>query len=175
MMDKSKRCVIDTNVMITANKAVRGYDDDDLINYPNLIKNCIMRLQMIIKTHTYVVFDEGNEIFGEYHRHLKFSGQPGAGDKFFKWMHDNRYRNPDTEVKLHKTDTGYREFPEEMKACGVDPSDKKFIAVSNAHPQKPNILQATDTKWWSWYEVAGKCGIHIDFIDEQYMLSHNQI
>ena len=172
--NKSNRCVIDTNVMITANKAVKIYgDDDDIKNYPDLIINCIKRLQKITKNHTYVVFDEDEEIFNEYSNYLDFSGQPGVGDKFFKWFHDNRYKYADTKVKLHKTDTGYIEFPIEMEVSNVDPSDKKFFAVSNGHPHKPNILQAVDAKWWNWFEAAKKCGIHIDFIDKQYMLDHN--
>jgi len=48
-----KRCVIDTNVMVTANKAVKCPAGDDAINYPELIIECIETLQKIKKTrHT---------------------------------------------------------------------------------------------------------------------------
>ena len=170
-----KRCIIDTNVMVTANKALSYQDNDDVYSYPQLITNCINALLDITKKDIYVVFDVDNEIFNEYKRYLRFEGQPGVGDMFFKWMHDHRYRYPDTEVKLHKTDSGYEEFPVEMEAADIDPGDKKFFAVSNAHASKPDVLEAVDTKWWNWVEAAKRCGITIQFMDEQYMRDHNPI
>ena len=167
-----KRCVIDTNVMVTANKAVQGTDDELIRKHPNLIIRCINALHRITKKGIFVVFDEGNEIFDEYKRHLNFSGQPGVGDKFFKWMHNNRYKYLDTEVRLHRTDNGYKEFPQGMESANVDPSDKKFFAVSNAHPSKPDIYEAVDSKWWSWAATAKSCGINIIFLDELYMIEH---
>ena len=167
-----KRCVIDTNVMVTANKAVKS-NDDELLKYPHLIIKCINVLQWISKKGVYVVLDVDNEIFDEYKRHLSFSGQPGVGDKFFKWLHDNRYRYPDTEVKLHKMNGGYKEFPQKMEAVSVDISDKKFFAVSNAHRSKPSIFEAVDTRWWNWADAAKQCGIDIIFLDELYMIEHN--
>ena len=166
-----KRCVVDTNVMVTANKAVKNHDDFN--NYPNLIIDCIKTLHNITVDGIYVVLDTDNEIFIEYKNYLSFSGQPGVGDSFFKWVHDNRYKYPDTEVKLHKTNEGYNEYPNEMESLGVDPNDMKFFAVSNKHPLKPPIYQAVDTKWWGWAMEANKCGIKIIFIDEQYMIDHN--
>ena len=94
-----------------------------------------------------MVFDVGGEIFDEYKSHLSFRGQPGVGDSFFKWFNDVRWSFPDTEkIKLHKTEIGYSEFPAEMEQANVDMSDKKFFAVSNAHSEKPVILEAVDTK-----------------------------
>lgn len=169
-----KRCVIDTNVIVMANKAVRCFDDDTN-NYPMLIVNCIELLQKIKEKGLYVLFDEGEEIFNEYKTHMNFSGQPGVGDAFFKWLHDKRWGFPDSErIKLHKTTNGYEEFPAEMEQIGVDPSDKKFFAVSNTHPCKPDIYEAVDAKWWNWRDAALKSGIHIRFIDEQYMRDHNR-
>ena len=88
-------------------------------------------------------------------------------------MHNNRYRHIDTEVRLHKTNNGYKEFPQGMELENVDSSDKKFFAVSNAHPSKPDIFEAVDSKWWKWATSAKNCGINIVFIDEQYMTDHN--
>ena len=172
-----KRCVIDTNVIVTANKAILGLDDDFVKKYPELIIKCIHFLEKIKKMDgkTYVVLDEDDEIFNEYKTHMNFSGQPGVGDSFFKWLHDIRWSFPETErIKLHKTENGYSEFPTDMEQIGVDPSDKKFFSVSNGHPSKPNIYEATDAKWWNWRDAAKLCGINIKFIDEQYMRSNNR-
>jgi len=168
------RCVIDTNVMVTANKAVRCPDDDLVKYYPQLIINCIEFLQQITEKGIYVLLDVDDEIFNEYKDYLNFSGQPGVGDSFFKWLHDHRWSFPSSErVMLHKTEDGYAEFPLGMEQVGVDPSDKKFFAVSYAHPAKPDIFEAVDAKWWNWAEAAMQCGIRIRFMDEQYMRDHN--
>jgi hypothetical protein len=169
-----KRCVIDTNVLVTANKALSCDPNDEVLKYPKLLENCIKVLKEIKDKCTYVVLDENDEIIKEYKRYLNFSGQPGFGDVFFKWLHDNRYSFPASErVCLHKTKCGYQEFPIKMRAINIDPSDMKFFAVSNAHPSKPIIVEATDTKWWNWAEKAKQCGIRIKFLDEQYMRNHN--
>ena len=169
-----KRCVIDTNVMITANKAVICHEDDIVNNYPALIINCIEFLQQVINKDIYVVLDADDEIFSEYRGHLNFSGQPGVGDVFFKWLHTKRWEFPTSEViRLNKTENGYEEFPQEMENVNVDPSDKKFFAVSNAHSSKPDIFEAVDSKWWDWRNAAMRCGIHIRFLDEQYMKDFN--
>jgi hypothetical protein len=170
-----KRCVIDTNVLLTANKAFSCDLHDDVQQYPNLVNNCITTLNTIKEKRIYVVLDYDYEIFDEYREHLSFSGQPGVGDAFFKWLYNHMYSFPETErIALNKAEDGYLEYPNEMKAINVDPSDMKFFAVSNAHPSKPAILEATDTKWWNWADAAKQCGIHIEFMDEQYMRDHNK-
>jgi hypothetical protein len=160
--------------MVTANKAV-CYDEGDIIeNYPNLVIKSIELLQSIIKQKTYVVLDAGGEIFLEYQGYLNFSGQPGVGDVFFKWLHTKRWEFPPSElIDITKTENGYEEFPYEMEHINVDPSDKKYFAVSNAHPTKPDIVEAADSKWWSWRDAALICGINIHFLDEQYMCDLN--
>jgi len=164
------RCVIDTNVLINANAAVKAQVNDDILNYPSLIAACVKTLHEIKEKNTYIVLDAGDEIFSEYKAHLNFSGQPGVGDVFFKWLHDRRWSFPSSErIELHKTENGFEEFPSEMEHLGVDPDDKKFFAVSNAHPAKPKIYESSDTKWWNWRDVAMKCGIEIKFVDELYM------
>ena len=169
-----KRCVIDTNVMITANKAAGCHEDDVINNYPSLVINCIELLQLIQKKGIFIVLDGDFEIINEYKNHLSFSGQPGVGDVFFKWLFNNCWSFPPSEVvMLHKTENGYEEFSAELEAANVDLDDKKFFAASNAHPAKPDIFEATDSKWWIWCEAARQCGINIRFLDEQYMRDMN--
>jgi hypothetical protein len=45
-----------------------------------------------------------------------------------------------------------------------DPSDQKFLAVAAAHPDRPPILQALDSKWWGWQSALGAIGVTIDFL-----------
>jgi hypothetical protein len=167
-------CLIDTNVLITANKAL--IPDEVSVAYPQMVLACIKTLKRITKEKTFVVLDSGGEIFNEYKEHLSFSGQPGLGDKFFKWLHDNRWRFPESaRVELHKEGEDFVEFPEGMRNINVDQSDKKFFAVSNGHAamRKPPIYEASDALWWRWKEAAHQCGIQIVFMDEQYMRDKN--
>ena len=169
-----RRCIIDTNVMITANKAVSCQEDEIVSEYPTLVLNCIELLQRVQRKGIYVVLDEDCEIFDEYKDYLSFSGQPGVGDVFFKWLFDNCWGFPSSErIKLHKTENGYKEFPQGMEQANIDLDDMKFFAVSNAHPSKPDIFEATDSKWWNWRDAALQCGIRIQFLDEKYMRDKN--
>ena len=47
-----------------------------------------------------------------------------------------------------------------------DPSDRKFVAVANAHPEKPPILEALDSKWWGWRDALSAAGITVLFLCE---------
>jgi hypothetical protein len=53
--------------------------------------------------------------------------------------------------------------------ANFDNSDRKFVAVANAHPDKPEILQATDSKWWGWKDALAKVGITVSFMCPEYV------
>ena len=56
-----------------------------------------------------------------------------------------------------------------------DLSDRKFVAVANAHQEKPPILEGTDSKWWGWKDALAEVGIKVVFLDEAYILQkYNQ-
>jgi hypothetical protein len=172
-----KRYVIDTNVLLCANKAVHA--DEISTTYPELIIGCIDKLLSIKSGSDVVVLDSLGEIYSEYlnqHRieTLSLAGQPGVGDAFLKWLHDYQGYFPDEDrVELHKTDNGYEEFPIELMSQNIDPSDRKFFAVSNGHPLKPPIIEASDSKWWLWADACSQYGIHIEFVNERYMREMN--
>lgn len=56
------------------------------------------------------------------------------------------------------------EFPNHPELQKFDRSDRKFVAVSVAHPDQPPILQAADSKWWGWKEALAECGITVIFL-----------
>ena len=49
-----------------------------------------------------------------------------------------------------------------------DESDKKFIALSNAHAEKPPIIEAPDGKWLGYEAAFAKYGIVIESLDREY-------
>lgn len=66
-------------------------------------------------------------------------------------------------------DREYAEFPSSPSLDGFDVSDKKFIAVANAHPEHPHIVEGTDSLWWGFRDALNNIGIHIYFLCEEYV------
>lgn len=160
-------CVVDTNVSITANRAVSQEDiPKDLVD---CVEACVEVIDYIVNNGG-LIMDAGNEIFDEYLANLTLSGQPGMGNIFMKWVHDYRW-NADkvTQVRIVRNGDSYDEFPNHVGLKKFDPSDRKFVAVANAHPEKPPIVQATDSKWWGWEKALASVGITVRFICRDYV------
>ena len=162
------KCLIDTNVPKTANLAGKAGHPQELIN-------CVLRCVEAITYYTEhggLVMDAGDEIFTEYRRQLSFSlrGEPGVGDKFMKWVNDNRWGfPPEDRVRITKNGDTYNEFPHHDGLSEFDISDRKFVAVANAHRDNPPILQGTDSKWWGWQDALRDVGIEVDFLCPDYV------
>jgi hypothetical protein len=160
------KCVVDTNVPITANMALDPESiEDDLVD---CVLACVEAIDHVVKKGRLVI-DAGDEIFDEYRRKLSLSGHPGIGDHFMKWVHDNRWGFPDEDrVPVTKKGDSYYEFPHHDDLLNFDVSDRKFVAVANAHPNKPPILEAGDSKWWGWQGALAQVGITVKFLCTQY-------
>lgn len=162
-----KKCLVDTNVPVNANLATNPEPYSDVPD--ECVLACIEAIEHIIKKRGLVI-DEGNEIFDEYRQQLSMKGQPGVGDRFMKWVHDNRWGLPDTDrVTITKNGESYDQFPDHNGLNDFDNSDRKFIAVANTHPAKPPVLQATDSKWWGWKDALKEVGITVQFLCSDYV------
>ncbi|MCY4613984.1 MAG: hypothetical protein OXB94_10255 [Nitrospira sp.] len=161
------KCLVDTNVPKTANLATQHDPNSDVSD--DCVLACIGAVEHIIRKRGLVI-DAGDEIFDEYRQQLSMKGQPGVGDRFMKWVHDHRW-NADkvTQIPIVKNGNSYDEFPNHAKLRNFDPSDRKFVAVANAHPGNPPILQATDSKWLGWEKALAKVGITVDFLCRDYV------
>ena len=159
MTRKSKPAVVDTNVPIVANQ--KGGED------LACAANCATALHAITRAGLLVIDDE-ELIFKEYKRHLSFAGQPGAGDYFFKWLCDNRYKsNRVAQVTLTRNPENPNEFavyPQNTELSDFDRSDRKFVAAALSHPERPPILNATDDDWWNYRDALARHGITIRFV-----------
>lgn len=161
-MAKGRRpVVVDVNVPITANH--RGKESYACANA------CAQAL-LGIRRDGRLLLDQHDAIFDEYRRYLNFHGQPGVGDKFFKWFVDNRGRTDLCEiVELHRLNDSWRvwhEFPDDERVSDFDPSDQKFIAVASAYQERVEILQASDHKWLKWGKYLAEHGFQIVFLCE---------
>lgn len=151
------RRVVDTNVPIIAN--LQGTVSDACA------LSCIQLLRAI-QTTGHLVLDAGDLILSEYRTYLNFAGQPGVGDAFYRWVHDNRY-NPErcTLIPLSENaDRGFDEFPNSSDLADFDPSDRKFVAASHRDPRSASIAVAVDRGWRRFEDALERVGISIDFI-----------
>ena len=161
------KCLVDTNVPKTANLSLNP------TKIPQELTNCVMAcveaIEHVVKKGGLVI-DDGGEIVVEYRQQLAMKGQPGVGDQFMKWVHDHQWTVPQVErVKITKNGSSYDEFPSHDGLTPFDNADRKFIAVANAHPAKPPILQATDSKWWGWKDALDEAGITVHFLCPEYI------
>ena len=156
----AKTKVLDTNVAVVANGRSNAR--------PDCIRNCVSALDTIRKSGK-VAVDDGWRIIKEYRTNLNDSGQPGPGDLFLKWLLTNR-TNPDRCLFVSITptdgDDNYEEFPTTPSLEGFDPSDRKFVAVAAVIGKDAVILQAVDSKWWTFRHALQNVCIKVDFICE---------
>ena len=165
-MSLPEKCVVDTNVPKTANLAINP--GRSAVPHTCVLA-CVEAVEHVIKKRGLII-DAGDEIFAEYRGQLAMRGQPGVGDSFMKWAHDNRWGLSDCQrVKITKSGASYREFPGNAGLDDFDLSDRKFIAVANAHPDKPPVLQATDSEWWGWKDVLQNAGVRVHFLCPEYV------
>lgn len=162
-----KKCIVDTNVAISANLATKS---DTGSNVPDAcVSECVRQIQNITKNGGLVIDDVG-EIFYEYISNLSLSGHPGVGDSFAKWVHDHQWNSKKVDrIVISKNGHSYDQFPDHGDLTQFDNSDRKFVAVANVHPEKPTILQATDSKWWGWKDALAEVGINVEFLCPDYV------
>ncbi len=138
-------CVVDTNVLVVANRR-------DTATPAACVRACVALLRDI-QAHGRLVLDTEFRILNEYRHNANEAGKPGSGDAFLLWALRNQ-RNPNRCVLQAITcqpDGGgenYAEFPTDPALHSFDRSDRKFVAVSCAHPARPPIYNAVDSDWW---------------------------
>jgi hypothetical protein len=159
-------CVVDTNVPIVANCAFTPEVGSDVPC--ECVLACVEAIKYVTTPNrNALVIDNGDEIFGEYRKHLSLRGKPGVGDKFLKWVHDNRWSLPEANrVAIKRKGDTFEEFPDDDGLKGFDKSDKKFVAVACAHPQKPPIWEAVDSDFYQYKSVLKALGVTVLFVSE---------
>jgi len=113
-----------------------------------------------------VVLDDGYEILSEYSQKTKPNTGNRVGDAFLKWLFQNSGNSHSVaQVQINKhTERGYAEFPDDAELYEFDHADRKFVAVSAAHPKRPPIFQGTDSKWSEWSARLSMHRIKVEFL-----------
>ena len=165
------KCIVDTNVAIVANRR------DDAPASSDCLLRCIELLNEFNDGQRQLVIDDNWYILGEYQHKLRSEGQPGVGDYFLRWVLTNR-KDPRRCELMHITprdarqdNRDFAEFPPTPDLQGFDRSDRKFVAVALVHPERPPIVNATDSDWWYYRDALATHRVQVKFIcpDAQFI------
>lgn len=150
--------VVDTNVVLVAN----GQHADVSLE---CVKTCVLTLQSIMRTGK-LALDEGFLILHEYQNKTQPKKGNRPGDAFVKWALNNRCnaKKVDQVPLLEHPERGFESFPDDADLVSFDSPDRKFVSVSGAHPDKPSIAQAADSKWLDWAPALHRHGIEVNFL-----------
>ncbi len=150
--------VVDTNVVLVAN---RQHEDVS----PECVTSCTLRLQDIMRNGR-LALDDRFLILSEYQHKTQPKRGNRPGDAFVKWALRNRCNPLQVESVSIEEDParGFVSFPDDPALQHFDDPDRKFVAVASAHPDRPPILQAADSKWLGWAPALKACGIEVDFL-----------
>jgi hypothetical protein len=153
------RAIIDTNVLIAAN----GRD------CPQVTPQCRLNSSQYLRNFQVqgiIVIDNRWLILNEYKNKVNQTGQPGIGDAFLKWVLTNQanFKRCEQVVINPLKDSSFAEFPNDPELEKFDQSDRKFVAVALATPDRPPIVNAVDSDWLEFYEPLVKNGIKIQFL-----------
>ena len=157
-MSAAEVVVVDTNVLLVADGRHAEASEECLLA-------CVQRLQSLMAAAT-IVIDDGYRVLGEYQRKIDPNRGKGAGVVFLKWLMQNS-ANTHRVAQVSLTEAApdrFAEFPVAELEAEFDAADRKFPAVANAHPAKPPILQAADSKWLRWWPELAAAGIGVEFI-----------
>lgn len=161
-MDK---IILDTNVPAKAAVSPESCPAEEL----KMQRACMKYIEELTENkNRKLVLDLDHEIWKEYHTNVYKNSN--MGKIFFKWLYEYYATiSPEDNIKLQKNSEGkYLDFPYDENTEEFDESDKKFVALANAHEEKPPIIEAADSKWIGFEECFAKYGIHIEFLDRDY-------
>jgi len=150
--------VVDTNVILVAN----GQHADVS---PACVTACALALQSVMNSGK-LVLDDGFRILLEYQNRTQPKKGNRPGDAFVKWALNNQRtrKHVDQVTLLEHDERGFESFPDDKELMKFDASDRKFVAASGAHPDKPPIAQAADSKWLDWAPALKRHGIEVKFL-----------
>lgn len=149
--------VIDTNVIVLANNNKFDADAKDQIK-------AIKILQTIVEKELIVSIDSDQLILEEYRRYANYSGSPGVGDVFFKWLHDHLGSNLCELVNLTSDKNEnflFRELHSHDELVGFDRSDQKFLVVAINSVYTCSVCNISDSDWENYRHEIENLGILI--------------
>lgn len=150
--------VVDTNVVLVANGQHADVSFD-------CVATCALFLRDIMR-NGHLAIDDRGRIIGEYLNKTQPKTGNRPGDAFVKWVLQNQCTKKwvDQVTLQEHVQRCFESFPDDQDLAKFDSSDRKFVAVSGAHPDKPAIAQAADSKWLNWAPALQRHGIEVAFL-----------
>ena len=146
--------VVDTNLAVVANGEASTVSVDCRLSAVSALERVIDRGRVIL--------DRGGDIQDEYRRHLRPSGQPGVGDRFYHVVltvgHKVRY----IDLPRHDSERLYVDFPADSTLKKFHRKDRKFAAASRK--AKVPVLCCVDSDWVHHKTNLEKHGVKITFV-----------
>lgn len=134
---------------------------------------CLQFIQQLMNSKDIVVLDANREILLEYKNNFTSHGQPTIASIFLQWICRQLSLRTNSQVEMTWLtvigDRQYSEFPQNSTLDGFDLSDRKFIALSNAHPDHPPVYEGSDCLWWGFKDALSALGIQVVFVCEEYV------
>lgn len=139
--------VIDTNVLVAA-----AGDANTSLNCEFAAYQFVLRLA---QSTDWVAVDHNDAILGEYRNNLNQRANPQSiGFELYKQLHaEGRF---DYQI-IEFDPAGHAVLPQNCQIS--DLNDRKFVAVALAHPDHPNIYNATDSDWQKDTQKLTACGV----------------
>lgn len=152
--------VIDSNVLVAAN---RRHTHADVA-----CAAACARLLLDAANGETVLEDTRDLIWVEYKNKCNFSGQPGAGDRFFAWYVRNRW----TPARVRRVDIGSDDdaviecLPASLRK--FDNDDHKWIAVY-IKGSGDRIFNALDSDWAEYAQAMADANVFVSELCPQHI------
>jgi len=153
--------VVDENVPIVANDGVRSEPKVPQAD-GNCRLACVQALKRIVKSGILII-DSAGGVLENYRAYLQHRGQPGVGDAFYKHVIDHQFnRTKVRRILITKNAQGeFEDFPTDPALATFDPSDRLYVALAVAAPEKPRILNAVDSDYSEHQTALEGVGVHV--------------
>lgn len=149
-----KAFVVDTNVAVVANGQASQAG-------PDCVRVCVAALAGI-KDNGKIVLDSEMLILNEYLDKLGYAGKPGVGQAFVKWVFNYQAVAERCErVSITRMDGSFREFPDAPELAHFHIDDHKYVAVALASRNRPKVLNAVDSDWWTYRKPLRRHGVRV--------------
>lgn len=158
--------VIDANVALLSGTPVKDIPRDQLV----CAKKCLDFIKDFMENpESSLVLDAEGRILKEYRRAGTLGRGQNMATRFSIWAHCMPKYAEDFIPLREKLENEFEDFPDMESLKAFDPPDRKYIALSYKHKEKPPIVEASDSKWWGIRDDLKQCGIKVHFIDEAYI------
>ena len=159
--------IIDANVALLAGTPVSKIPVDQL----KCARECVRFIRdFLTNPEARLVLDDEGRILKEYRNARNVGVAPNLATSFSIWAHQHIAMECQDFIHLVEiAENEYKEYPDDVQLKEFDPPDRKYIALAYKHPEKPPIVEASDSKWWGIKDALKNYDIDLLFIDEEYI------